>query len=203
MRGCIAAKTCFEWQKCVEILRARGADSNAVGADGKTATQLVDEKKEAAAPKYSPELLSAMASIGDIDLDPRYMTWGKLKRIFPAKPKLDYSTENAVSAQWYEFGYESAVSAEFYTQSADPPNSARPIEISIAKPFNGSIRGVHIGDPIGKVVAIGQANGYKLDALSHDAINWDETWTAYFRDDGKRVTSIRLADRRYAYRTHQ
>lgn len=135
---------------------------------------------------------TALASLGDIKINLQDLTLRKLNEILQRPPKkLSDGGKNYTWLGWACGGDLCTVKASFLVPAGnDVPSSATPAvlflnDATFGKPFQGSIGGIHLGDPEEKLIAICEQNGYERKN-ELNGISWNEDWEVrWFASDGK------------------
>jgi hypothetical protein len=141
---------------------------------------------------------SALASLGDINIDPTDVTLEKLNEVLQ-RPGHEISdrpkNSKSIAIGWACGGDFCTVRAFFLApRSGQVTLSAVPVELwisntSFGRPFVGSIGGIHLGDPTEKLLAICKQNGY----TSHNRINrisWNKDWDVRWIAKDDKITSL-------------
>jgi hypothetical protein len=145
------------------------------------------------------EELRIKASTIDADLDPARITFGKLDEIMlrcSESRTTSRSISNAPDVEWCK----GAVVARFFAYGEIPP-STRPISLYIEMPYKGSLRGIHLGDPVEKILTLGRKYGKKpkSDQKYRSEVDLDGPWSISWTEDGGKIRTLRVRDRTYKY----
>lgn len=163
---------------------------------------------------------SAVEKIGDVDLEPAALTFGEMKTRLGVPDRQEPGAQNETVVRWACLANANgncAITAGFLA-SGSVSDSARPAsirlddgmlrmpseQVSLFAPFRGSIRGIHLGDPVGNVISIGRARGYTSSAGAWSenthwdgVINWDNEWSAQWQSRAGLVTRLEVYSRRF------
>jgi hypothetical protein len=136
-----------------------------------------------------------LASLGDISIDPSGLTLGKLNDILRQPAHKLTSAATSTRLGWACGGELCAVEAAFAIPAGtDVPSSAAPMLLSASgvgfgKPFQGSIGGIHLGDPVDVVLNVCRQHGYEVKEPHR--ISWDKDWeVAWTESDHHTVSSL-------------
>lgn len=142
-----------------------------------------------------------LASLGDISIDPSGLTLGKLNDILRQPAHKLTSAATSTRLGWACGGELCAVEAAFpIPPGRDVPSSAAPMLLSASgvgfgKPFQGSIGGIHLGDPVDVVLNVCRQHGYEVKKEPH-RISWDKDWeVAWTESDHHTVSSLFFLNR--------
>lgn len=139
---------------------------------------------------------AALASLGDINIDPAGLTLAKLNEVLQRQPhELSPSAKNSTALGWACAGDSCAVVAFFHA----PPGrevspSVAPIELLVStvgfgRPFQGSVGGIHLGDSVEKLIVICKQRGYQPRTEPH-RISWDKDWEIGWTEMEGKISSF-------------
>ena len=141
-----------------------------------------------------------LASLGDIGIDPSGLTLGKLNDLLRLPAHRLSSAPNSSRVGWACGGELCAVTAAFAIPNGmDLPPSAEPIllyvtDIGFGKPFQGSIGGIHLGDPPDVILNVCRQRGYGAARENH-RITWDKNWEISWTRSDHRLDSLTFMNR--------
>ena len=141
---------------------------------------------------------SALAALGDINIDPADVTLKSLNDVLQRSPHeiSDHPKNSKFIRMGWACGGDLCTVTAFFLKppGGQVPLSAPPVELwigsaSFGKPFAGSIGGIHLGDSPEKVIDICRQRGYQ-PRTRVQRISWDKDWEiAWTEMDGK-VSSL-------------
>lgn len=131
------------------------------------------------------------------------MTLGKLDETLQ-RPSHEISRRpkdsRSVAKGWACGGDLCTVTAFFLAPtSGDVPSSAVPVQLWItqnplAKPFAGSIGGIHLGDTKEKLAEICRKRGFQLQSKDI-RVPWDKDWEVHWLEKDDRIISLMFFNR--------
>ena len=144
---------------------------------------------------------AALASIGDVNIDPAGLTLAKLNEVLQRPPHDVFRTQRPPmhALGWACGGDNCAVIAFFPV----PPEiqispSTAPVEllvtnIGFGKPLQGSVGGIHLGDSVEKLLDTCRRRGYQPKDKER-RVPWNKDWTIRWYEENGKITVLAFFD---------